>query len=838
MERLCDEVIQLILYELNDPTHLTLASKRFLHVSRDPYVRAHYFLTRYGKMQAMFWALGRGRLMTDKVIDILITSGACFSRYLVQVAIHHYFRSAPHFVKTQWTRSIPLSVFTHFIKVASDMYGEIPLAKGDDDGSVFTAFLKESRLPAELKSTKWEDIREIFKKFKFMPFSAKDPIMTQFPLALAVEPRLLPYAQSNGFSMDTKYRDFVFRKMFEKHTLSGQDRSGEIVSSVRELKRLDPRMFMTRTVAAEICMEAKSNESAYKALKALNLAGELLFELGTLVEDLIKLFMNTRSISSSHTIQVLRQLHEDFPSSDPAVRLVMLLTVFVSDIYHNHTPPAELYRKIETLGLAPLTKKDLFDIMTSPFVERVVPIIDIAKDYVGLSSKAVRELVQRVTFRCLEIGCKGKTLRKLRDWNTSLSDSVLSQAFHHYSINTHDLPPHEDEKACMLYEVKLCRDFSAIRASYADEAADTHDGQELDGSDEDEVAMEIDPQDGVSNLQQPDEVYDLGPIGQDTLTYMIRQDEMGPSRHRRRSSYNYTGTYIPDGSGKLQYPSDYLQVGKWVKETFSPHSAIAATFMTHASINGNDHLLHIFLASQISDYASQPSHLPITLKHFKLLAHLGRAPSWSLYHAIQLGAEFYFSEEDYLGKEPALITKRWKGKARAEIKKESSPISLPLDASGSTGPSKASSSSRRKRPRRSAVEVAKSYVIPDSDDEAIAPEPDDSDVIALRNNHAKKRRVETNLQRWIKHLALLLSEEQRKYKEKRKRLERQAPPDVKVRVSKSDFYKSLTGQLRDLRKIDLEKRRQLYGPDVAAEVLVDESDDDEYHVRPSKRMRV
>jgi hypothetical protein len=38
-------------------------------------------------------------------------------------------------------------------------------------------------------------------------------------------------------------------------------------------------MFLSRTVAAEICMEAKSNELAYAALKKLDQSGDLLFEL-------------------------------------------------------------------------------------------------------------------------------------------------------------------------------------------------------------------------------------------------------------------------------------------------------------------------------------------------------------------------------------------------------------------------------------------------------------------------------------------------------------------------------------------------------------------------------
>ena len=95
----------------------------------------------------------------------------------------------------------------------------------------------------------------------------------------------------------TQYRDFIFRKMFERPAMPSETRTDEIVHNVRELSRLDPtfvlyyphawrgclkfgdRMFLTRTVAAEVCMEAKINESAYAALKLLDKAGVLLFEL-------------------------------------------------------------------------------------------------------------------------------------------------------------------------------------------------------------------------------------------------------------------------------------------------------------------------------------------------------------------------------------------------------------------------------------------------------------------------------------------------------------------------------------------------------------------------------
>lgn len=46
------------------------------------------------------------------------------------------------------------------------MYKEIPIGKGEDDGSIFSNFLKESRLPKELKSVSWEDVRNILEVYK------------------------------------------------------------------------------------------------------------------------------------------------------------------------------------------------------------------------------------------------------------------------------------------------------------------------------------------------------------------------------------------------------------------------------------------------------------------------------------------------------------------------------------------------------------------------------------------------------------------------------------------------------------------------------------------------
>jgi hypothetical protein len=80
--------------------------------------------------------------------------------------------------------------------------------------------------------------------------------MAQFPLALSIEPHLLPLAIANGFRMDgrvriyrflvvdltpneemlVQYRDFVFRRIFVRKEEHGAE---DVLLNVRELCRLD-----------------------------------------------------------------------------------------------------------------------------------------------------------------------------------------------------------------------------------------------------------------------------------------------------------------------------------------------------------------------------------------------------------------------------------------------------------------------------------------------------------------------------------------------------------------------------------------------------------------------
>jgi hypothetical protein len=265
--------------------------------------------------------------------------------------------------------------------------------------------------------------------------------------------------------------------------------------------------------------------------------------------------------------------------------------------------------------------------------------------------------------------------------------------------------------------------------------------------------------------------------------------------------------------------------------------------MTHAVLNESSQILNHYI-DRTPEHGTKDTaeHVPVTLKHFKLLARLGKAPvrnpkhschftashllrgpsqPWTLFAEIEHGAEFFFSEEDYLTTEQVVketktrkvkgqtmtktskgwrtTSKRcWKTRVKAETppttalgpsassyafvgETSGSPPMSPVPSSSSSSSSSvgsmssltslespvpkkvsASPSRSRKRPRRSAASAVKSYLVPDSDDESILDEQKPDSMSWVKSKEAGKRKAESNLQRWIKHLTALQKEELKK----------------------------------------------------------------------------
>ena len=172
---------------------------------------------------------------------------------------------------------------------------------------------------------------------------------------------------------------------------------------------------------------------------------------------------------------------------------------------------------------------------------------------------------------------------------------------------------------------------------------------------------------------------------------------------------------------------------------------------------------------------------------------------------IENGCKFYYNEEQYLEHPEELIplpSKRSRKKKKVKTEKAPSPVGVA--SFGAAGLSSPPLPGARKRPRRSTTSTgAKKYLVPDSDDDLIVDECDR--LVYAASCFARKRRAESELQLWIKHLAALLQAEQRKVgfpfssagrglllltacrpqlKEQKKQIRAAAAPGTKVRVAR------------------------------------------------------
>ena len=113
------------------------------------------------------------------------------------------------------------------------------------------------------------------------------------------------------------------------------------------------------------------------------------------------------------TGEILVHLFTDFPSADVAVRLVILVVIFVA-ADNLHMPTSTIHRKLENLGLTPLTRRDAYNVLINPFVERYISVMEYAQDEIGvqedgsqgMSGAEINTLLEEVGAKCLEIGCK------------------------------------------------------------------------------------------------------------------------------------------------------------------------------------------------------------------------------------------------------------------------------------------------------------------------------------------------------------------------------------------------------------------------------------------------
>lgn len=150
--------------------------------------------------------------------------------------------------------------------------------------------------------------------------------------------------------------------------------------------------------------------------------------------------------------------------------------------------------------MTPVSKRDVYNILVNPFVDRYEVLLKYARWGVnkdnrsGMAESEIRELLEEVAEKCLELGCKvsnsnlfsmvlcehslvnpcglsfqGRFLKKLYEEHSFLRSVITRLVLEKYQITLQCLPCSDDLEACRSFKAKLCQDFTKPISPYRDD---------------------------------------------------------------------------------------------------------------------------------------------------------------------------------------------------------------------------------------------------------------------------------------------------------------------------------------------------------------------------------
>lgn len=297
------------------------------------------------------------------------------------------------------------------------------------------------------------------------------------------------------------------------------------------------------------------------------------------------------------------------------VRRAMLLTIFASD---QPVPAASLATRLAPLRLGPFSVGDAADVLLSAFVEKPGPVLDYLRregvspvqagqgSYPSVSSffggagssrggrrvtaAEVRMLAEEVAVRCLLREGKGKTLKRLCETYPSVRGRIVQAVLGEHALSVEE--GLSDGGAGWGKRAKLARHMGGVVSCEGEDSDSEWDGVEppevIPDSDDEEDELEDGDEDeemgmwtaGVGVGASPagsgagTARRDLGGIGLEPLTTMIRRDEMQGTRARRR----YYPTYGMSNNSSRVPPGEcfFFSFRSWRFAFFFP-------FLRHCS---------------------------------------------------------------------------------------------------------------------------------------------------------------------------------------------------------------------------------------------------------------
>ncbi|KAJ3055194.1 hypothetical protein HK097_011270 [Rhizophlyctis rosea] len=217
--------------DTTSPQKFALTSRSFFAISSDPHARGLYFMQKYGKQLALYYAFRYHRTaLTPEVGKLMMRRGAWLPRFLVQlvdkevsslyefylfggVGIEEYHR------QERGKRSVPVPLFVFFINEGYRIYGHTADFK-EDDVARFERLLYGSATPSNTPTV--ESIRELLTAFQFVPVRGSgSPLDETVYLISKLDMSLVADLVHNGLDL-TAVNDQVMERVLWRADVSDE----------------------------------------------------------------------------------------------------------------------------------------------------------------------------------------------------------------------------------------------------------------------------------------------------------------------------------------------------------------------------------------------------------------------------------------------------------------------------------------------------------------------------------------------------------------------------------------------------------------------------------------
>ncbi|KAJ3046277.1 hypothetical protein HDV00_000090 [Rhizophlyctis rosea] len=182
--------------DTTSPQKFAATSRAFNVVASDPHARGLYFLRKYGKQLALYYAFRFHRLaLTPDVGKLMIRRGAWLPRFLVQLVDKEYHR------QDRGKKAVPIALFVFFISEGFRIYGQTADFK-EDDVARFERLLYGSSSPSNAPTV--DSIRLLLNSFQFVPVrGAGSPIDETVYLITKLDMSLVADLVRNGLDLSS-----------------------------------------------------------------------------------------------------------------------------------------------------------------------------------------------------------------------------------------------------------------------------------------------------------------------------------------------------------------------------------------------------------------------------------------------------------------------------------------------------------------------------------------------------------------------------------------------------------------------------------------------------------